>query len=141
MENLRDLIEVDPSGCWLWTGYIHPSGYGRVWWRGQKHYAHRAVFLDNGGVIPDGLELDHLCRVRRCVNPAHLEAVTRSENVRRGLAGEVVAKTQRAKTHCLNGHEFTDENTTVTKQGWRSCRECHRVWSRDWKRRRREAAA
>ncbi len=69
------------------------------------------------GPIPEGLELDHLCRVRHCVNPDHLEAVTHRENIRRGLGGP--------RSHCINGHEFTPENTSL-KRGWQACRACSR---------------
>jgi hypothetical protein len=76
------------------------------------------------GPIPEGLEIDHLCRNRACVNPGHLEPVTRLENIRRGKQGEFWA----AKTHCKQGHPFSDENTYRTN-GKRRCRTCQKVWS------------
>lgn len=77
--------EVDPSGCWLWTGFVKPDGYGSVKWRKTGAPAHRAVWESTFDIdLPEDLQLDHLCRVRRCVNPDHLEVVTAAENVRRG---------------------------------------------------------
>lgn len=72
--------EIDENGCWIWKGYVAKHGYG---YQGRVP-AHRAVYIEHRGVIPPGLDLDHLCRVRACVNPDHLEPVTRAENLRRG---------------------------------------------------------
>ena len=112
----------EPNDCWLWTKSLSKSGYG-VMGIGSKNFrAHRLSYELYVGPIPDGLELDHLCSVRNCVNPAHLEAVTHRENVLRGNAPS--AKNSR-KTHCLRGHEFTAENTIAIKTG-RACRACDR---------------
>lgn len=73
----------DPGGCWLWTGSKDRKGYGRVQVAGVHTNAHREVFKAHGGVIPDGMQLDHLCRNPGCVNPEHMEPVTILENVRR----------------------------------------------------------
>lgn len=109
------LDQVDKSSeCWLWTGLQH-KGYGRY----SDGLAHRVSYEIHRGPIPDGLELDHLCRTPLCVNPDHLEPVTRAENMRRRAA---------AKTHCINGHEYTPENTYVMAgAGYRSCRACNRA--------------
>ena len=78
-------VARDANGCWLWTGALL-DGYGIVKVGGGVRRAHRVVFEFERGPIPDGLELDHLCRVRRCVNPDHLEPVTKAENIRRERA-------------------------------------------------------
>jgi HNH endonuclease len=109
-----DYIFVDQNDCWLWTGRINDGGYANY----GKDYAHRVIYERSVGPIPKGLELDHLCRIRHCVNPAHLEPVTRKENVRRGLLGVL-------HTHCRNGHQLTPENTNYNK-GRRFCRTCNR---------------
>ena len=95
------------SGCWLWTGSIDGVGYGRIWNGIKMTGAHRVVYELLVGPIPDGLQLDHLCRVRHCVNPSHLEPVTCRENLLRGVG--VSAKAAR-QTHCIHGHELTEEN-------------------------------
>jgi hypothetical protein len=105
------------SGCWLWTGPKNNHGYGRV---GPNLYVHRLAYEQLVGQIPDGLQLDHLCNVRHCVNPAHLEPVTKQENLRRG-------RERRAQeTHCRNGHPWA-ENGYVSGQPYRRCRACARA--------------
>jgi len=108
-------VEKSP-GCWTWTGTIDPGGYGH-YKLGQSQHAHRVAYELVVGPIPEGLELDHLCRNPSCVNPAHLEPVTHAENVRRGTVAQ--------RTHCQKGHEYTPENTRM-RNGARVCRECHR---------------
>lgn len=116
--------------CWLWRGYL-VSGYGQFNADNKAFMAHRYAYEMLVGPIPPGLQLDHLCRVRNCVNPAHLEPVTVRENVLRGVG--ITAQFARA-THCINGHEFTPENTGSQGKG-RYCRTCHRAsWHRWYKR-------
>lgn len=113
---------IDPdSGCWNWTGTIADTGYGRV----RKAYAHRVAYEFWIGPIPDGLQIDHLCRNRRCFNPEHLEAVTQRENI---LRGESPMARHARRTHCVHGHEFTAENTYSPPSGatHRHCRTCIR---------------
>ena len=94
--------------CWLWTRHRQRSGYGSHWWNGQPALAHRVAYEIAVGPIPVGLEIDHLCRVRGCVNPAHLEAVTPRENA---LRSESFAGRNARATHCKHGHPFIPGNT------------------------------
>lgn len=108
------------NDCWLWTGNISPNGYGRF----GKIYAHRYAYISEYDGIPEGLDLDHLCRVRHCVNPRHLEPVTRKENVRRGNG-------KGKETHCPQGHPYDSANTYFSKARFgRSCRTCNKERSR-----------
>ena len=105
--------------CWLWTAYVNPDGYGRFGFEGGQ-LAHRFAYLAMRGPIPAGKVIDHLCRVRRCVNPQHLEVVTQRVNLHRG---ESIQARNARKTHCIHGHEFTSENT-YEHGGRRQCRTC-----------------
>jgi len=121
--------KVDKSGaCWLWTASLDGHGYGHIACGGAPHLvaAHRWAYQGARGPIPHGSEIDHLCREPRCVNPAHLEAVTHSENIRRGFAWHHFAARNRAKTHCPKGHPYSEGNTYRYKS-MRFCRECHRL--------------
>ena len=113
------------EGCWIFTGAIATSGYGRIGFRNRTLQAHRASYEVFVGKIPDGLHLDHLCGNKRCVNPDHLEPVTQSENNLRAAIVRV-ANT----THCKYGHEFTPENTFMHKRGGRQCRPRHNLSSK-----------
>lgn len=106
----------EETGCWEWTASCQPTGYGQINDRGVMHYAHRLSYQIHKGPIPKGLTVDHLCFVRKCVNPDHLEAVTNAENISRAGA---------AITHCSHGHEYTKENTYINPtNGYRQCRSC-----------------
>jgi hypothetical protein len=105
--------------CWLWRGEINNTGYGRVWFNCIHIVAHRIAYQLERGPVPDGLQLDHLCRVRHCVNPDHLEPVTQSVNLRRGT------NHSREKTHCPKGHPYDESNTYFEKDGrGRQCKAC-----------------
>ena len=119
-ENLAKHLLVDVAGCWLWQGKLLWNGYGYFVYERRTTLVHRFLFEQALGPIPDGRNLDHLCRNRGCCNPAHLEIVTPRENSRRGLRGVL-------KTHCKNGHEYTTDNIFVNARGARECRECRRV--------------
>jgi hypothetical protein len=112
------------NGCWLWTASLRKNGYGQFYFRSRMTEAHRVSYILNVGTIPDGLQLDHLCRVRQCVNPKHLEPVTAMENTRRAM-----------RLSCVNGHPFTPENTYIPADGKRYCRECRRRRVREYRQR------
>lgn len=117
--------------CWLWSGCILTTGYGQFSVAdGKRVSAHRFSYELLVGPIPDGLDLDHVrargCTNRHCVNPDHLEPVTRGENIRRGQTGLVRGSQQRAKTHCPRGHEYTPENTYIPPGGGRECVDCRK---------------
>lgn len=130
-------IIVDPTtGCWRWTGDLHWKGYALLTVRDKpmekKHrYVHRLSYVEFRGSIPEGLILDHLCRVRDCVNPFHLEAVTHKTNSRRGI-GVGAPK----RTHCVKGHLFTPANeywyTNKKGKTSRRCKFCMRATTNAW---------
>lgn len=118
------------TGCWEWAGAVDGRGYGRIRGRGPAKMAvHRAAWELLVGPIPQGLELDHLCRILRCLNPAHLEPVTHLENVRRaGLSG--LAAEYAGRTRCPAGHGYDLFNTYFDPAGRRHCRKCKRARDR-----------
>lgn len=122
---------VRDGECLVWTGAKDSNGYGLFGLDGVSVGAHRFAYATARGPVPDGLELDHLCRNRACVRLSHLEAVTKYENMRRGESP--FAKNLRV-TACPQGHEYTDENIWRYR-GSRYCRECRRIQARDRKRR------
>lgn len=117
--------KLSPTGCHLWTDCTSSHGYGQFWIGTRTVGPHRWAWERVHGPVPEGLQIDHLCRVRHCVNPAHLEVVTSRENTRRGDAGMVVAEMMRSKTHCPQGHPY-DEANTHHYRGKRVCRTCKR---------------
>ena len=124
------------GGCWLWTAAENGRGYGLFSWDGRTIVAHRYSYRTLVGPVPDGLDLDHLCRVRNCVNPKHLEPVTRRENLRRGIGWNLLAARQAAKTHCPQGHPYAGDNLYVERNtNRRVCRVCHRAVVARYKRR------
>lgn len=114
----------DLGPCWIWRGRLNGSGSGYgVFWNGKRLMsASRWAYENAHGPLPDGLEPDHLCRVRDCVNPAHLEAVTHRENM---LRGETVAAANAAKTHCPQGHPYAGDNLGRETRN-RRCLTCKR---------------
>ncbi len=116
--------KVDTTGeCWEWTAAKDRYGYGKFWIDGKRKKAHRVAYELEVGEIPQGLELDHLCRNTACVRPDHLEAVTHKQNT---LRGEGLSAQNARKTHCDSGHPFDDANTYVRRYGGRDCRTCNR---------------
>lgn len=133
----RWVVPVLSTGCWIWSGNRDYDGYGRVTIGGSKRRAHRHCYANLIGSIPAGLELDHLCRITSCVNPAHLEPVTPRENKLRGFG---VSGINARKTHCPRGHAYTEVNTSI-HAGQRFCRTCNREACRNYKLRIKEQLA
>ena len=129
-ESERFWEKVDKSGdCWLWTAYVNASGYGVFGLSsGKLMLAHRYSYTELVGPIPEGLTLDHLCRISLCVRPVHLEPCSSVVNVQRGKV---------LITHCPSGHPYDDANTMVYS-GRRYCRACH-SGQRNSERKRRKA--
>jgi len=119
---LKTKIRHDPeTGCWIWLGSKNRYGYGGAKWNGTSIMAHRVFYyLLVGDIAPD-LEIDHLCRVRNCVNPAHLEAVSHGENLKRKFEA----------LGCSNGHPFTTESRQIIRptkgNPYRRCKICERA--------------
>ena len=135
LDRLMAKVEPLSTGCWLWRGATTAGGYGKIGLGGRRageRVAHRVTYELMVGSIPTGYDLDHLCRLRACVNPTHVEPVTRRENVRRGLWGPGQPRT----THCRHGHEYTPDNTRQLAGGRRRCRECLRIARREYENRR-----
>lgn len=144
-ERMQARVTVDPGGCWLMGGRLR-NGYALIRdAEGRQRDAHRVVYEEYVGPIPEGLQLDHVCHTldkdcaggtscphRRCVNPAHLEPVTQRENALRGVS---FSAANAAKTHCANGHEYTPENTYYRTPTHRVCRICNNAAYRAYYRR------
>jgi len=111
---------IDPiSGCWVWTGPVNNNGYGKA----AGTYVHRLSYAVAHGAIPPDVEIDHLCRNRKCFNPDHLEAVTHQENMMR-------SPRTRTRTHCAHGHEYSVHGFWTGGDGRRRCKECRRLSER-----------
>lgn len=144
-ERTQARVTIDAGGCWLMDGHLR-HGYALIRdAEGKQRDAHRVVYEEYVGPIPEGLQLDHVCHTldkdcagghscphRRCVNPAHLEPVTQRENALRGVS---FSAANAVKTHCAQGHEFTPENTYYRTPTHRQCRTCIRAWVAAYKKR------
>lgn len=122
--------KVDRTGaCWKWLGSTNSDGYGQLTIGGRYWRAHRLAWTLTNGEIPEGLVLDHVCRVRSCVNPEHLEVVTNAENVKRGIGPTAI---NARKQRCKAGHAFDADNTMIGSKGERLCRKCSYRKSSEW---------
>ncbi len=119
-------IPVTESGCIIWIGCCDAKGYGRMSINYKKYGAHRASYELAKGPIPIDRQIDHLCRVRCCINPDHLEAVTVQENISRGQG---IAVQRKRQTHCIYGHPLSGDNLLIQKGRYRGCRLCMSRWS------------
>lgn len=129
---------ISTNDCWLYAGGKSPKGYGHVTLhfiedgkqKRKSVYAHRVMYESEVGLIPTDMEIDHLCNIPACINPAHLEVVTGRENLMRGNSFSSI---NARKTHCKRGHEFTPENTAIVTKGkytMRNCIACRRILNR-----------
>lgn len=135
IERFLKYVAISELGCWLWQGSLDTKGYGSLWDGEHNVRAHRFAHEYYKGIIPKGLEPDHLCRNRSCVNPNHIEIVTHLENVRRGVVGI----NMRSKTHCPKGHPYTMENTYIAPHdGSRYCKTCKHLSNAYWNGKRHE---
>lgn len=115
------------TGCTLWFGTWNSDGYGTIWQRvggkRKRRLAHVVSWEEENGPVPAGFELDHLCRMRCCINREHLEPVTHAVNMERSIGPK-----SKFGLECNRGHELTPENTYVAPTGRRRCRACMKLW-------------
>jgi hypothetical protein len=126
-------VEFKSGDCWYWRGFITKQGYGRVKLGDRLYYAHKVSYLVSVGDVPVGLELDHMCRTRDCVNPYHMEPIPGVTNMLEGVSPSGLNS---RKTHCKRGHALNEGNTySDPKKANRSCRVCQRLHSETFRRR------
>jgi hypothetical protein len=124
----RKVCEVESTGCWSWVAGHQKDGYGSYRLSGQSRLAHRVAYEALIGPVPQGLQIDHLCRNRTCVNPAHLEPVTARENTLRGVS---IQAANARKTACPYGHQYT------SRGGRRVCKPCDVIKTRRYRQKKR----
>lgn len=123
-EKLLSKIEINALGCWIWTGAVFKKkhgNYSQLKLDGKGCRGHRLSYVEFVGQIPEGTELDHLCRNTLCINPKHLEPVTHTENMRRRI--------DLNPSHCPHGHVYVPENVYLNRRGRKECRTCRRARS------------
>ena len=137
VERFMKYVSPEPNcGCWLWTGFSDKDGYGKFWINERKMSvaAHRVSYELYASKIPDGHVIDHMCRVRSCVNPDHLRVVTQLINVRENNSSPCSLNAR--KTHCKHGHELTEENVCLVRDG-RACKVCIKLRMRIYRARKK----
>ena len=120
-ERFWSKVESGDNGCWIWSSAITQAGYGQFHYKSRTVYAHRFAYEQIYGGIQEGMDIDHLCRNTKCVNPRHLEAVTHKVNLQRGIG---LTANNKRKTHCKRGHELNGKNIYESQLPWRICRIC-----------------
>lgn len=144
MERFMAKVSPEPNtGCWLWTGGTAGKDYSSFKYDGD-YYGHRVSYRLFVGPIPEGLIIDHKCRVHCCVNPGHLEPVTYAVNIKRGIGPRILGDMHLAKTHCPKGHSYSGDNLAQLKsgpqKGARRCKTCVRLQQKAWYERSKEVA-
>lgn len=135
---MSQAIPEPNSGCWLWMRSTNSEDYGQTQFEGKLHAAHRISYRLSGREIPSGSHVDHLCRVHCCINPDHLEAVSHSENIRRGYAAKHLPRKKPRHSACLRGHSYDDPtNTYIDTDGMQHCRKCRAAQARAFRARRK----
>jgi hypothetical protein len=128
---VRKIDVFSDNDCLIWTGAHNYNGYGWFAVNSRQVRAHRFIYSLTNGPIPEGMDIDHLCRNRDCVNPYHMEVVTRKENLMRG---NTHARFNKDKSHCCRGHLLSGSNVRINRRGGRVCRECERQGCRSRRR-------
>lgn len=123
IERLANKFTISQNGCWEWIAYIDNNGYGRISINSKSRLAHRVMYMITNKKLNKSLEIDHLCKNRKCINPKHLEEVEAIENTKRGDAWLYNIN----KTHCRKGHQYDKDNTYIYSDGRRACRKCDRL--------------
>ncbi len=133
MKRLMEKVTINENGCWLVNQSLDPDGYHITSYKGKSQRCHRIVYELTHGKIPDDLVCDHYhCDTRNCMNPDHMMITTSKENTQRGISYN------RNKTHCIKGHEFTEQNTWYEHNGYRHCRKCRYESNKRWRPKRQE---
>lgn len=135
-EEFYNSFKIDETGCWIWTKGTNGAGYSAVLYNKKRWLGHRLMYTFEVGEIEPGKVLDHLCRNPLCINPRHLNQCTHKENST--APRSLVGLNNSSKTHCINGHEYSESNTYRYPDGRRECRKCSRKYKSSYKKRAKE---